>query len=109
MSAAACRPTGSDPGAQVWLSSHGYASVMLGECIVGCAYCGKCAVASVGGIVMVDGNDEWLSGTYGTDGADTCTHDDVACDDCVGSDLIAISICGGATYGAAVNAMRTLG
>ena len=52
-------------------------------------------VVKVGGIVMVDGNDEWLSGTYGTDGADTCTHDDVACDDCVGSDLIAISICGG--------------
>ena len=82
---------------------------MLGEYIVGCAYCGKCAVASVGGIVMVDGNDEWLSGTYGTDCADTCTHDDVACDDCVGSALIAISTCGGATYGAAVNAMRTLG
>ena len=68
-----------------------------------------CDVVNVGGIVMVDGSDEWLSGTYGTDGADTCTHDDVACDDCVGSDLIAISICGGATYGAAVNAMRTLG
>ena len=63
---------------------------------------------SDGGIVMVDGSDERLSGMYGGC-ADTCTHDDVACDDCVGSDLIPNSICGGATYGAAVSAMRTLG
>ena len=82
---------------------------MFGEYIGGCVYCGKCEVTSVGGIVMVDGSDEWLSGMYGTDGADTCTHDDVACDDCVGNVLIPNSICGGATYGAAVNAMRTLG
>ena len=72
-------------------------------------YCGKCEVTSVGGIVMVDGNDEWLSGMYGVDCADTCTHDDVACDDCVGNVPNTISTCDGATYGAAVSAMRTLG
>ena len=66
-------------------------------------------MASVGGIVMVDGRDEWLPGTYGVDWADTCTQDDVACDDCVGSDPIAISTCAGAMYGVAVSAMRTLG
>ena len=96
LSAVACRPTGGDPGVPISLSTHGPASVMLGVYIVGWM-CGViCVGAKVCCMVMVDGNDEWLS-AYGTDGADTCTHDDVACDDCVGSGLIAISICGGAT------------
>ena len=58
VSAAACRPTGCDPGVPVSLSSHGCAPVMLGVYIVGWAYCDMCDVAKVGGIVMVDGNDE---------------------------------------------------
>ena len=64
---------------------------------------------SVGGIVIVDGSDEWLSGTYGDGCIGTCTHDDVACDDCVGNVSNALATCDDATYGVAASAMRTLG